>query len=76
MFIEIITFIYYLLFLKFSAASAVLMANVWIFINIIYLTKRKKYNNRYNNAMPLISDFSIIKKYYLNKIKKYSQLDH
>jgi GT2 family glycosyltransferase len=74
--LEIVAFIYYLLFLKFSAASAVLMANIWIFINIAYLIKRKKDNDRYNNNQPLISNYSIIKKYYLNNKKKYSQLNN
>ena len=72
--LEIIAFFYYLLSLKFSAASAVLMANIWIFTNITYLKKRKKYNYRFNNTQPLISYFSIIKKYYLNNKKKYNQL--
>jgi len=74
--LEIIAFIYYLLFLKFSAASAVLMANIWVFINIAYLIKRKKDNDRYHNNQPLISNYSIIKKYYLNNKKKYSQLNN
>jgi len=74
--LEIIAFIYYLLFLKFSAACAVLMANIWVFINIAYLIKRKKDNDRYNNNQPLISNYSIIKKYYLNNKKKYSQLNN
>jgi GT2 family glycosyltransferase len=74
--LEIIAFIYYLLFLKFSAASAVLMANIWVCINIAYLIKRKKDNYRYNNNQPLISHYSIIKKYYLNNKKKYSQLNN
>lgn len=74
--LEIIAFIYYLLFLKFSAACAVLMSNIWVFINIAYLIKRKKDNDRYNNNQPLISNYSIIKKYYLNNKKKYSQLNN
>ena len=74
--LEIIAFIYYLLFLKFSAASAVLMANMWVCINIAYLIKRKKDNDRYHNNEPLISHYSIIKKYYLNNKKKYSQLNN
>ena len=53
-----------------------LLANLWLIINLKYIVERKKKNvNTYKNnkkiSSELMKKYSIVKKYYINKRKNF-----
>ena len=78
--LEILAFIFYVITLNFKGAFAVLNANIWLIFNIKYLILRKKkvrllIKKYHPIPTKLIKNYSIIKKYFFNRITKFNQLD-
>ena len=77
--LEKLTVLFYLMKLNLNGAYAVIKANIWLLLNFKYLRKRKiKFNELYGKDLDISSDlmkkFSIIKKYYIYKKKKFLDL--
>ena len=71
--------LYYLFTGKFKGFGAVCMANLWMFFNIRYLLKRKREIKKIIPSNSKIRDdlmlpYSIVKKYFFQKKKKYQDL--
>ena len=71
--------LYYLCTGKFKGFGAVCMANLWMFFNIRYLLKRRRKIKKMipSNAKiknDLMLPYSIVKKYFFQKTKKYQDL--
>ena len=78
-FLEVISFFYYLMQGKIKGAIAVAAANIWIFLNIIYLVKRRKsvqnlIKSNHKISEQLIKSYSIVKKYFIENKRKYEEL--
>ena len=78
-FLEVISFFYYLIQGKIKGAIAVAVANIWIFLNIIYLVKRRKsvqnlIKSNHKISEQLIKPYSIVKKYFIENKRKYEEL--
>ena len=78
--LEDIAFLYYLFTGKLKSALAIAGANLWCIVNIKYLLKRKNNNktiikSHYQISNDLMVPYSIVKTYFYNKKKRFTQLD-
>ena len=78
--LEKLTIIFYALKLNIKGSFAVLLANLWLIINLKYIVVRKRnnvktYKNNKKISNELMKKYSIVKKYYINKKKKFSNVN-
>ena len=78
--LEKLTIIFYAVKLNIKGSFAVLLANLWLIINLKYIVVRKRnnvktYKNNKRISNELMKKYSIVKKYYINKKKKFSNIN-
>ena len=78
--LEKIAFLFYLIKLDLKGAVAILHANLWLLCNIKYLILRRRRNKQLIKKYHPISEklmrpYSVVKKYFYDRKRKFSQLD-